>query len=277
MLEFYQNIPLHIDPVALAVGSFSIGWYSIMYLLAFLVVYFLLAYRIKKKEGQYSVDLILDFIMFALVGALIGGRLGYVILYNPNYYWHNLSEIISPYDFATGEFTGIYGMSYHGGLLGVIVATLILFRKNKANINFWKFADFAVPAIPAGYFFGRIGNFLNLELYGRVTTSWLGMRFPLWTGAGPSLRFPSQLLEAFFEGVVLFVILWSLRNKSRFVGHLFSIYLIGYGLARIAAEFFRQPDEQVGYIAGYFTLGQIFSLTMILIGMGIYWWRRNKK
>ncbi|KKR21671.1 MAG: Prolipoprotein diacylglyceryl transferase [Candidatus Moranbacteria bacterium GW2011_GWA2_39_41] len=276
MLEFYQNIPLHIDPVVLAISSFSIGWYAIMYLLAFVVVYFLLTYRIKKKEGEYSNDLILDFIMFALVGAFIGGRLGYVLLYNPIYYWHNLLAIISPYDFATGQFVGIYGMSYHGGLLGVIIATGILLRKNKFKIDFWQFADFVVPVIPAGYFFGRIGNFLNLELYGRVTENWLGMHFPLWAEAGSSLRFPSQLFEAFFEGVALFMILWSIRNKGKFAGHLFSVYLVGYGIARIVGEFFRQPDEQIGYIAKYFTLGQILSLLMILIGVGIYFWRKNK-
>lgn len=273
LARLYQNIPLHIDPTALAVGSFSIGWYSLMYIAAFIVVYFLLSYRLNKKEGNYGKNLILDFLMYAMLGVLIGGRLGYVIFYNPIYYVHNPSAIISPYDFSTGELTGIYGMSYHGGLLAILIISIIFVRKNK--LNFWKFADFIIPAIPAGYFFGRIGNFLNLELYGRVTNSWIGMHFPLWTGAGPFLRYPSQLFEAFFEGMVLFIFLWILRNRKKFDGYFIALYLIGYGSTRFMIEFIREPDEQIGYILHYFTLGQILSSGMIIFGVGIYFWRKR--
>jgi len=277
ILEYYQNIPLHIDPVAFTIGSFSIGWYAIMYLLAFLVAYLLLAYRIKKKEGEYTVALVADFIIISLGSALLGGRLGYVLLYNPVYYLHNPLAIFSPYDFATEKFIGIYGMSYHGGLIAIITASFIFLKKiNNKKINFLRFADFVVPVIPAGYFFGRIGNFLNLELYGRITQSWVGMKFPLWTGSGLFLRFPSQLFEAFTEGFILFVLLWSIRNKKKFDGYLLSWYIISYGGVRFIMEFFRQPDDHIGFIFKYFTLGQFFSLIMILSGIIIYCWSNNK-
>jgi len=286
ILDYYQNIPLHIDPTAFTVGFFSIGWYSLMYIVAFGVVYGLLRYRIKydRESSKFQnklqttnhelQTLIFDFLMYALSGVLIGGRLGYVLFYNLPYYLHNPLAIVSPYDFSTGALTGIYGMSYHGGLAAVLIATVIFVKKNK--VNFWKFADFIVPAIPAGYFFGRIGNFLNLELYGRVTGSWVGMHFPLWTGAGPLLRYPSQLFEALLEGFLLFGILLTIRNKPKFGGGYFTaMYLIGYGIARIAAEFFREPDEQIGFILRYVTLGQILSLAMILAGGAIYFQRRR--
>ena len=289
-LAYYQHIPLHLDPIAFAVGSFSVGWYSLMYLAALTVIYCLLRYRLKKdftqKElnGFYIVasartpisrtefgNRLEDFLLVAFMGALIGGRIGYVLLYNPGYYWHHLLEIVSPYDFSSGQFIGIYGMSYHGGLLGVAVAMWLFTRKN--NLHFWRFADFVVPAIPAGYFFGRIGNFLNVELYGRVTDSWVGMYFP----ASPALlRFPSQLNEAFLEGIVLFVLLWAIRNRKGFSGQFVFWYLVSYGLARFVGEFFRQPDEQIGYVLGYFTLGQVFSLLMILGGLGLGYFQKSK-
>ena len=274
ILDYYQDVPLHINPTAFTVGSFSIGWYSLMYIVACSVIYLLLAYRLSKKEGSYDKNFILDFLMYALLGVLIGGRLGYVLIYNPAYYFHNPVAIISPYDFSTGELTGIYGMSYHGGLLAILAITLIFTKKNK--INFWQFADFVVPAIPAGYFFGRIGNFLNLELYGRVTDSWIGMHFPLELGGGPFLRYPSQLFEALLEGAVLFCLLWFIRNRSSFSGYFVSIYLMGYGVARIIAEFFREPDQQIGFIGHYFTLGQILSFCMVVFGVWIYLNKKNK-
>lgn len=275
MLESYQNLPLEIDPIAIAVGSFSIGWYSIMYLVAFAVIFGLLSYRIGKKEALYGKELVFDFLLFALVGALLGGRLGYVILYNLPYYLQNFWEIFSPYDFSSRQWIGIYGMSYHGGLLGVLASAWIFVRLKKIEAgNFWRFMDFIIPAIPAGYFFGRIGNFLNGELYGRVTDNSFGMYFFSTTGE-IALRYPSQLIEAFLEGLVLFLVLWTMRNKQKFGGYFAALYLIGYGVARIIGEFFREPDEQIGYIFSYLTLGQIFSLMMILAGLIIYFQRRK--
>ena len=273
LLDYYQNIPLHINPIFFTYKSISLDWYSLMYLLAISVVYGLLAYRNYRNEGVFSHALILDLILACAVGAFIGGRLGYVILYNPVFYWHNPLSIISPFDQVTGEMMGIYGMSYHGGLLGVAVAIISFTKDNR--LNFWRVADFMVPAIPAGYFFGRVGNFLNLELYGRATESWIGMYFPLWTGAGSFLRYPSQLFEAFFEGILLFVLLWSIRNIKRFDGYLATLYLMGYGLVRFGIEFFREPDPQIGFIFSYFSLGQLLSLGMFLVGLGAYFYKKH--
>lgn len=281
LLEYYQNIPLHLNPTAVTVGFFSLKWYSTMYLVGFLVVYFLLKWRVNNDQirGESQIPIfksqisLTDLLLVAMAGAIIGGRLGYILFYNCSYFLQNPVAMISPYDLATGKLIGIYGMSYHGGVMGIVAAVLIFARKRK--LNFWKLADFVVPAIPAGYFFGRIGNFLNLELYGRVTDSWWGMYFPVVTDMLPVLRYPSQLLEAFLEGLLLFVILWSLRNKDFFSGSNLAAYLIGYGVFRIAVEFFREPDAQIGLISVYFTLGQIFSLGMILIGLAIYF-RRKK-
>ena len=156
-------------------------------------------------------------------------------------------------------------MSYHGALLGILLGSYVFLRIKK--INFWKWADFVAPAVPVGYFFGRIGNFLNGELYGRVTDSSLGMYF---TNSPLLLRYPSQILEAFFEGIILFAILWSIRNKNFFPGKIFSIYLLGYGFFRIFSEIFREPDPQIGLILGYFTLGQLMSLIMIIAGAVIF-------
>jgi phosphatidylglycerol:prolipoprotein diacylglycerol transferase len=172
-------------------------------------------------------------------------------------------------------------MSYFGGLIGTIISGLIFARKYK--IKFWRLADFVVPAIPAGYFFGRLGNFLNGELYGRVTQKWWGMYFP----ADPlALRHPSQLYEAFLEGIVLFIILWLLRNKSRVSakggsasggkGQMLIVYLFGYGFFRIFSEFFRQPDSQIGLIFNFLTIGQIFSLIIIFIS-GFIFFRLSKR
>jgi phosphatidylglycerol:prolipoprotein diacylglycerol transferase len=275
VLTFYQNLPLHIDPVAFAIGSFSIRWYAIMFLVGFIVVYAILALRAKR--GEYIIqnpksqirNTILDFLLVAFFSALVGGRIGYVLFYNFNYFLSHPAAIISPY--ANGSFMGIYGLSYHGALLGVLLGSFIFLRIKK--INFWQWADFVVPAVPLGYFFGRIGNFLNGELYGRVTNSPLGMHF----ASDPnSLRHPSQIYEALLEGLLLFAILWKMRNKKLPSGALLGVYLIGYGALRILAEQFREPDPQIGFLLGYFTLGQILSLGMILAGGLILFFLRKK-
>ncbi|GBE05669.1 prolipoprotein diacylglyceryl transferase [bacterium BMS3Abin10] len=164
-------------------------------------------------------------------------------------------------------------MSYHGGLIAVIIATMIFCKKNK--ISFWRFTDLLISAIPLGYMFGRIGNFLNGELYGRVTTAAWGMYFPL--DATGRLRHPSQLYEAFFEGIFLFAILWNLRKRSAFNGYLSSLYLIGYGLVRFFIEFVREPDVQLGFVLGPLSMGQVLCFFMILAGMAIFLVKRNIK
>ena len=240
-LYLYQHIPYHLNPVAFPVFGLPVDWYSLMYLVGFLTVYLLLSYRIKKGEFSQNTDILLDLMLVVFAGLLIGGRLGYVLFYNFNYYLAHPLEIISPFD-TGGNFIGIYGMSYHGALLGALLAGWI-YVKNK-KLNFWRWANFVAPAIPAGYFFGRIGNFINGELYGRATDKLWGMYFP----GDPSglLRHPSELYEAGLEGLSLFLILWSLRNNEKYKNHLLVLYIIGYATLRIVAEFFREPDAQIG-------------------------------
>lgn len=269
MLSFYQHLPERISPIVFSVGFFSVRWYSLMYLAAFLVTYALLRWRFVRdiNGSKFSIsriqNFLFDWMTYSVAGLLIGGRLGYVLFYNFNYYWHNPLAIVSPYDFSIGVWTGIFGVSYFGGALGIVLAGWIWTRRNK--INFWDWADFVIPAIPAGYFFGRLGNFLNGELYGRTTEKAWGMYFPV--DFGLALRHPSQLYEAFFEGLVLFVILWLGRNKIKFSGQLVVIYFLGYGLFRFGIEFFREPDKSVDLFLGFLTLGQIFSFGFIALAL----------
>jgi len=329
-IDFYQNLPLHISPIAFQVGFLKVEWYSLMYLLAFLVAYWLLRYRLKKDKRQINIpNLTLEKIetlfFYGIIGAIIGGRLGYVFFYEPGYFLANPWQIISPFD-AQGNFAGIYGMSYHGGLIGIFLAAIIFVKykinphtktakpphpqsyisvkssqaqcahancrcrgKNKlqseqvfgiknnnfgVGVNFWQLADFAVPSVPAGYFFGRISNFLNGELYGRLTDKPWGMHFIDGTLNMP-LRHPSQLYEAFFEGLVLFAILWTIRNNKKFEGQLLPLYIIGYSLFRFLIEFFREPDEQVGFFFGWLTIGQILSLLMVIIALIICFFQKK--
>ena len=267
-IYFYQHIPYHLDPIIFSVGNLSVGWYSLMYLIGLGVVYLLLKYRIKKKEWiiknktKIKEDFLGDLLIWVFIGLVIGGRIGYVLFYNLAYYWSHPLAIISPFSPLTHQFIGIYGMSYHGGLIGGLLAGWIWTRRKR--INFLTLANFVVPAIPAAYFFGRLGNFINGELYGRVTHFWWGMYFP--TDFSGQLRYPSQLIEAFLEGLVLFLILWLGRNTQKMKDKLLGLYFIGYAIARIIGEFFRQPDAQIGYLAGYFTMGQLLSLVMFAVG-----------
>ncbi|MCX5840923.1 MAG: prolipoprotein diacylglyceryl transferase [Deltaproteobacteria bacterium] len=192
--------------------------------------------------------------------------------YNLSYYLHHPLEIFLPFEFANGiRFVGISGMSYHGGAIGVLSASLIFCRRHQ--IDFWRFADLFIPAIPLGYTFGRIGNFINGELYGRATTVPWGMIFP--ADSLQLIRHPSQLYEALFEGLVLFAVLWMIRKKSPFDGFLLAFYVIGYGLVRFFIEFFREPDTQVGFVWASLSMGQVLCILMILAGLAVMMWRRT--
>ena len=273
-LKFWNHIPEHINPALIQIGQFQLRYYGLMYLIAFSVVYLLVLYRINNEKYEYSKNIIQNYFIWAILGVMIGGRLGYVLFYNLKYYTSYPLEIILPFNFTNGfHYTGIGGMSYHGGLIAILLATILFCYKNK--INFWHFTDLLVPAIPLGYTFGRLGNFTNGELYGRVTTMPWGMYFPL--DPTYQLRHPSQLYEAFFEGVFLFVILWLLRKRSPFNGFLISLYLIGYGTVRFFIEFVRQPDTQLGFILGPFTMGQLLSFSMILGGSVIFLMKKKFK
>ncbi len=271
--QFWQHIPEHINPNIIQIGQFQIRYYGLMYIIAFSIVYLLTLYRIKNERHAYSKELIQDYFVWAILGLMLGARLGYVLFYNLNFYISHPLEIILPFSFTDGfRFTGLAGMSYHGGLIGILLATVLFCHKNK--INFRHFADLFTPAIPLGYTFGRIGNFINGELYGRVTTKPWGMYFPL--DMTNQLRHPSQLYEAFFEGVFLFIILWSIRKKSAVNGLLLPLYLIGYGLVRFFIEFVREPDPQLGSIIGFLTMGQLLCLFMILGGAGIFYLKSKR-
>ncbi len=272
LLGWWQHLPLRIDPNIFTVGAFSLRYYSLMYIVAFCLTYLLVMRRIKTEGLSLAAPFVQDALVWMIIGLILGARLGYVLLYNPAYYLHRPWEIVFPFDVSAGmRFVGISGMSYHGGAVGVIAASLLFCRSRR--VSFWRLADLFVPAIPLAYTFGRIGNFLNGELYGRVTTAPWGMFFPL--DPLQKLRHPSQLYEAFGEGIVLFSVLWMLRRRSPFQGFLLAWYLIGYGLVRFFIEFYREPDAQLGFVLGPLSMGQILCLLMMAAGGALFLLRRR--
>jgi phosphatidylglycerol:prolipoprotein diacylglycerol transferase len=274
MTNFWQHIPEKIDPNIIEIGQFQVRYYGMMYIVAFATAYFLVLNRIKNEDYSFTKETIQDSFVWMILGVMLGGRIGYVLFYNLSYYLSHPLEIFLPFSFDNGlQFTGLAGMSYHGGLIGILIALMFFCRKH--NISLWSFTDLLTPTVPLGYTFGRIGNFINGELYGRATTMPWGMYFPF--DAANRLRHPSQLYEAFFEGIFLFVILWKLRKKSPFNGFLFSLYLIGYGLVRFFIEFVREPDQQLGFILGPLSMGQVLSLLMIISGASLYLIRKAKE
>ena len=271
MIEFWrwwQNLPANIDPVIFQIGSFKLQYYGLMYIVAFAITYVLVRYRVAREERfNVSVQQINDLITYAILGLIIGARLGYVLFYNLPYYLKNPLEIILPFDFSNGmAFTGISGMSYHGGLIGALLIPWLYTRKN--NLQFRDVTDLFLPAVPLGYTFGRLGNFINGELYGRITEAPIGMYFPM--APERALRHPSQLYEAFFEGIILFIILWSLRKIKMPSGAMLALYIIGYGLVRFIIEFFREPDAHLGYIFLTLSMGQLLCMAMIAAGIGLF-------
>ena len=263
--QWWQHIPEHLDPVIISIGSFKLQYYGMMYVVAFALTYMLVTYRVKRERRfQVNNEQLQALITYMMLGVIIGARLGYVLFYNAPYFLRHPLEIILPFDFSDGiRFTGITGMSFHGGLICVILFAWFYCRKN--GFSFLEMADLFIPAIPLGYTFGRLGNFINGELYGRMTRAPIGMFFPL--APGNSLRHPSQLYEAFFEGIFLFVILWSLRRRIRLPGAMLGFYLIGYGTVRFFIEYFRQPDAHLGFVLSSFSMGQVLCLLMIATGI----------
>lgn len=272
---FWQNLPSHMNPAIFTVGSFSLRWYSAMYLLALITVYLLTSWRIRRGEVRIppSSDALADLLITSILGIIIGGRLGYVLFYDLPYFARHPLEILLPFSLEGGfHYVGFSGMSFHGGLVGVLLVFAIVARRRGWSLM--ELLDGLAPAIPLGYTFGRLGNFINGELYGRVTHSALGMRFP----AAPTgdLRFPSQLFEAFGEGLLLFAVLWPLRNRRPFAGFLSGCYLFGYGAVRFFVEFTREPDAQLGFVLGPFSMGQVLCFAM-MVAAAVLWfvqWRR---
>ena len=241
-----------------------------MYLVAFFLGYHLVWYFTNKYKIQQMKKEQLESVMTWLIaGILLGARLGYVFFYNFGYYINNLLEIILPFSFDGGfHFTGISGMSYHGGLIGSFLLASYAIKKQK--LDYWKTVNTIFLVVPLVYTFGRLGNFINGELYGRETTSAIGMLFKNQS----VLRHPSQLYEMCFEGFVLFGViyaLWKVFPKVR--EHVMSLYLIGYGTARFFIEFFREPDAHIGLNFIGMTRGQMLCTAMILGGIGLWLWK----
>ncbi|WP_447980731.1 prolipoprotein diacylglyceryl transferase [Candidatus Nitrospira bockiana] len=242
----------NIDPVFLRLGPLQFRWYGLMYLLGLMAAYFLIKARAATRKVAITKEQIYDLIVYAAVGVFAGGRLGYVLFYNLPYYLEHPGKIIAVWE---------GGMSFHGGLIGVILAIILFCRRRGFPI--YTIADLTAMAVPVGLGLGRLGNFINGELYGRATDVPWCMVFP--TG-GPECRHPSQLYEAFLEGVVLFAVLWWIGRKPRPPGTLFWTFITGYGLSRVVVELFREPDAHLGFIVGPISMGQILSAPMVAIG-----------
>jgi phosphatidylglycerol---prolipoprotein diacylglyceryl transferase len=262
--SWWQMLPYRIDPALVTIGTFQIKYYGLMYIAAFSLSYYLMGKRIKNNEFALKKEQLENYIFQIIIFILIGGRLGYVLFYNFSYFLSNPLEIFLPFRFKDGfEFTGIAGMSYHGAVISGLAGTYYFAKKN--GLKFLAMSDFVVSAAPLGYTFGRIGNFLNGELYGRTTESAVGMYFPL--AGDKMLRHPSQLYEAFFEGIFIFAILWSIRNLKYRSGVFVSLYLILYGIVRFFIEFYREPDDHLGLVFLGMSMGQVLCAAMILSGV----------
>jgi phosphatidylglycerol:prolipoprotein diacylglycerol transferase len=240
----------NINPEIVRVGPLAIRWYGLMYLIGFAASLLLVKYQIKRRELDFGPDFVETLYSYLIAGLLLGARVGYVVFYNAEYYLQHPLEI---FEIWQG------GMSFHGGFIGVVIAGIIFCRKYR--VDFWLLADLVVVTVPIGLGLGRMGNFINGELYGRVTDVPWAIIFP-----GESLpRHPSQLYEFLLEGVVLFTILWFLKNRLK-PGNVTALFLALYGIFRIISEFFREPDPQLGYFFGVITMGQILSGLMVVAG-----------
>ena len=248
-----------LNPVAVAIGTLKIHWYGVMYMLAFIYFVFVGKWRIKLYNHPIITNQTMDDLLFyGVLGVVLGGRLGYCLFYQPGYYLSHPFDIIKTWD---------GGMSFHGGLVGVLVA--VYFVAKKYNTTFFVVSDFIAPLVPMGLFFGRIGNFINGELWGRITTSklpWM-MVFPQSGSLLP--RHPSELYEAIGEGLILTLILLIYAHKSRKIGQVSGVFMIGYGCIRFFLEYFREPDAFLLTFAQKtgLSMGQWLCLPMIIIGI----------
>ncbi len=255
-----------IDPVLISIGPFAIRWYALAYIAGLVIGWRYCLALSKKPPLMARAQDVDDFLVWATLGVILGGRTGYVLFYRPLYY---LAEPLQIPQVWHG------GMSFHGGMLGVMVALILFCRQRR--IALWAMADIVACAVPIGLFFGRIANFINGELWGRVTDVPWAMVFP--TG-GPLPRHPSELYEATLEGVVLFTILYLMQRSPTIRAHrgtLTGTFMIGYGCARIIAELFRQPDANLGFIVAGVTMGQILSLPVLAAGLLLVWWAWTRK
>lgn len=263
-----------IDPILLQLGPLAIRWYGLMYVFGFIAGWLLGRARIARSQRQGRALLqYQDFdnlLLFIALGVILGGRIGYVLFYQWESLWQQPDALQALYLFIK-VWDG--GMSFHGGLLGVTSALALFSWFN--HKHFFQVTDFIAPLVPPGLFFGRLGNFINGELWGRPTGGDWGMIFPQVDALA---RHPSQLYQAALEGIFLFVLLWWFSHKPRQTGRITALFLIGYGSVRIISEFFREPDAHLGFIAlDWVTMGQILSLPMIALGLVIWFWPTAKK
>ena len=262
-MEFWQNIYSHFNPVAFNLGPIAVHWYGIMYAFALIGAIYVAKWFIKKDNILISDELFDSYIWWAEIGVILGARLGYILFYDTHtiYYLTHPWQIFNPY--IDGVYAGISGMSYHGAFFGFIIASYLFCKKNK--ISFWFITDIAVLGVSAAYIFGRIGNFFNQELIGRATD------VPWGIYVGQVLRHPSQIYEAILEGLLVFIILVYIRKRKSFDGQLAIMYGILYSIGRIIAEFFRQPDSQLGFIySNWITMGILQSLFVLGICLILY-------
>ncbi|MCH9769249.1 MAG: prolipoprotein diacylglyceryl transferase [Gammaproteobacteria bacterium] len=241
------------NPIAFELGPLKVHWYGIMYIIGFGLTWALGCFRARKPNSGWTTEQVGDLIFYGALGVILGGRTGYMLFYDLPNFIHQPWIIFRVWD---------GGMSFHGGMLGVALAVWLYARK--INKSVWDCIDFAVPMVPLGLAAGRLGNFINGELWGRITHVPWAMVFPK---AGPLPRHPSQLYEFTLEGIVLFLILWCFSTKPRPRFAVTALFLLFYGIFRFTLEFFRQPDPQLGFIAfGWLTMGQLLSVPMILAG-----------
>jgi len=251
------------DPVAFQILSLEIRWYSLAYMIGIILGW--LYCKKKLIKDQYIFDLFDDFITYLIIGVILGGRIGYALFYNLKYYLENPIEILMVWN---------GGMSFHGGLIGVIVVSKLFSSKHK--VKQFIFLDLVALSAPIGIFFGRIANFINSELYGRTTELPWSVQFVLIDNIK---RHPSQLYEAFFEGIILFLILryFFKKNYLQNPGKISALFLIFYSLFRFFVEFFRSPDPQIGYLILKLTLGQLISIIFLMIGTLLFYLKKNEK
>lgn len=250
------------DPVAFSLGPLAVRWYGLMYLAGFGAAWWLGARRISQGAAPINRTQFDDLLFLGVLGVILGGRLGYVLFYQPAHYAEHPLEI-----FAVWQ----GGMSFHGGLLGVMLA--MGFAAWRHRVDYLRMMDFVAPLVPLGLAAGRLGNFINGELWGRVTDVPWGMVF---RGAGDAPRHPSQLYEFALEGVSLFILLWWFSFRPRLRGQVSALFLLGYGVFRFIAEFAREPDAYLGFLALGFTMGQWLCVPMIAGGIGLFAWSRRQ-
>ena len=250
------------DPILISVGPLAVRWYGLMYLLAFGAFWWLGTRRIHSGLAPVTREQLDDLLFGGIVGVILGGRLGYVLFYKPDYYFSHPLEILAVWQ---------GGMSFHGGFLGVLVA--MAFVAHRRRVNWWDLMDFVAPLVPIGLAAGRLGNFINGELWGRVTDVSWGMVF---RGAGDLPRHPSQLYQMTLEGFALFALLWWFSSRPRPRMQVSALFLVGYGAFRFIGEFAREPDAFLGFLALGLSMGQWLSLPMIAAGLLLFFWSRRR-